>query len=147
MVKKAELRIFNCTFSDFIHNFQNKDRVTKNGANLQLIFETTNNYVIELGKLETYTNLKYGNEKITITCNKINCFESGDLLALVNSVPARPLGQCTGEANIKCKTQKFEFELGVNDNSYFEIQCRYAGTTRDSVLFFLYRLCSINFFL
>ena len=31
---------------------------------MQLVFETTNNFVIELGRLHAYANLKAGSEKI-----------------------------------------------------------------------------------
>ena len=110
---------------------------------MQLIFETTNTYVVEIGKLQTYTNLKYGNEPIKITCTKINCAESGNLVATINSVPARQLGQCTDDLNIKCKTQTFEYELRVDEaKAYFEVQCKYAESGQGAVTFTLYRLCN-----
>ena len=108
---------------------------------MQLVFETTNNFVIELGRLHAYANLKAGSEKIKIICNKVNCFENGNLIALVNLVPAKKLGECMGNDNVKCITQAFESELLNDDSSSYEISCKYENTNVDAVYFTLYRLC------
>lgn len=108
---------------------------------MQLVFETSNNFIIELGKLQAYANLKFGNEKIKITCNKINCFDNGDLMAFVNLVPAKKLGDCVGNDDVKCITQTFESELLSDSSSSYEISCKYVNSNLNAVYFTLYRLC------
>ena len=59
-----------------------KDVFTKNGYFIQLKLETTNLQTLELAKSKILTSLPFGNERIIITCSKINCHENGVLPAI-----------------------------------------------------------------
>ena len=123
---------------------------TKNGYSIQLKFETSNSETLELAKLKIFTRLPHGNERIRITCSKINCHQDGILVAYVNSVAAKKLGECFSYApnvqnennDFECLSQQFEFNLTTKEYSSFNIECKLEQplVIIDSINFDLQRL-------
>lgn len=106
--------------------------------------------VLELGLIDVYTRLPFGNEVIEITCRKINCYENGPLVATVNANQAKKMGPCeslsTGNdfsTSVDCVEQKFNYTLFMNDMSgIYDITCKfYDSTIIDQVSYRLIKLC------
>lgn len=114
---------------------------------MQIRIDTLHSNILEIGQIEIYTRLPFGNEPINITCQKINCIEDGALTAEVNSNLATEVGQCVAYAGnwsstIKCATQKFTYTLFRNDMSgVYDISCRLIGGSMEYVNYRIIKLC------
>lgn len=103
--------------------------------------------ILELGQVDLYTRLPFGDERIEITCEKTNCLEYGTLDATVNANPATRrdclayLGNWTFDES-KCLSQKFDYTLYRNDMSgVYEFVCKIRENPEDFVSYRITKLC------
>lgn len=110
---------------------------------MQIKIETLNSKILEFTQEKVFIRLKNGDEPVTVTCSKINCFQDGVIKSSLNSIDLES-DSCFTYQSVQnepnCLVKKFKATLQADNNvDVFSFEC----LNEDKVLtnFEIIRLC------